>query len=119
MKENFIENEIDWTNEIKCDIRMTKTYTRIKNCRKNNILENWRKIEMEKIKELQNNEERITPNKDTNEWVKVRNNLKQNKVSTIKHKIETKNKFEKLTSIPVIPLHILYRETIESIYTEY
>ena len=67
MKENFIENEIDWTNEIKCDIRMTKTYTRIKNCRKNNILENWRKIEMEKIKELQNNEERITPNKDTNE----------------------------------------------------
>ena len=41
MKENFIKNEIDWTNEIKCDTRMTKTYTRIKNCWKNNILENW------------------------------------------------------------------------------
>ena len=43
IKENFIENEIDWINEIKCDKRKTRTYTRIKNCRKNNILENWRK----------------------------------------------------------------------------
>ena len=78
MKENFIENEIDWTNKIKCDTRMTKTYTRIKNCSKNNILENWKKIEMEKYKKLQNNKEKMIPNKGKNEWVNVRNNLKQN-----------------------------------------
>ena len=30
IKENFIENEIDWTTEIKCDKRNTRTYTRIK-----------------------------------------------------------------------------------------
>jgi len=45
---------------------------------------------MEKNKQMQNNKERITPNKDTNEWVTVRNNLKQNKVSKIENKIETK-----------------------------
>ena len=55
---------------------------------------------------MQNNEERITPNKDTNEWVKVRNNLKQNKVSTIKHKIETKNKFEELKEFDTRQLKI-------------
>ena len=38
---------------------------------------------MEKNKELQNNDERTSLNKDTNEWVKVRNSLKQNKVSKI------------------------------------
>ena len=43
MKENFIENEIDWRNEIKYVKVKTRTYTRIKNCRKNNILENWKK----------------------------------------------------------------------------
>merc|ERR1712236_58637 len=50
MKEIFIEKEIDWRNEIKCVTRNTRTYTRIKNCRKNNILENWKKIEKEKNK---------------------------------------------------------------------
>ena len=39
MKENFIENEIDWRNEIKYVKVKTRTYTRIKNCRKNNIME--------------------------------------------------------------------------------
>ena len=62
MKENFIENEIDWRHEIKCVTG--KTYTRIKNCRKNNILENWKKIEMEKYKKLQNNKEKMIPNKE-------------------------------------------------------
>ena len=113
IKENFIENEIDWVNEIKCDKRKTRTYTRIKNCRKNNILENWRKIELEKNKELQNNKERNTTNKDTNEWITVRNNLKQNKVSKIENKIETKNQFEKLNEMETRHFNIEIRELSE------
>ena len=31
MKENFIEKEIDWRNEIKYVTRNTRAYTRIKN----------------------------------------------------------------------------------------
>ena len=84
MKENFIENEIDWRNEIKYVKVKTRTYTRIKNCRKNNILENWKRIEMEKNKKFQSSEEKIISNKENNEWMNDRNNFKQNKVNKTK-----------------------------------
>ena len=76
-------------------------------------MENWRKIEMEKNKELQNNKERNTTNKDTNEWITVRNNLKQNKVSKIENKIETKNQFEKLNEMETRHFNIEIRELSE------
>merc|ERR1712121_150953 len=83
MKEIFIEKEIDWRNEIKCVTRNTRTYTRIKNCRKNNNLENWKKIEKEKNKRIQNDQEKTKPNNKSNEWINDGNNLKQNKVNEI------------------------------------
>merc|ERR1711888_232129 len=93
MKEIFIEKEIDWRNEIKCVTRNTRTYTRIKNCRKNNILENWKKKKKKKKKKMQNDQEKIKPNNKSNEWINVRKNLKQNKVNEIQQ-------------IPAMPSHV-------------
>merc|ERR1711888_513652 len=96
-----IEREMDWRNEIKCVTRNTKTYTRIKNCRKNNILDNWKKIEKEKNKKIQNDQEKIKPNNKSNEWINVRKNFKQNKVNEIQQ-------------IPAMPSHVTQEDVMDA-----